>query len=85
LYALSVLIDDTPVPGYDTASTVGVRTHGLNRGQGVDRVTEEDRQMERPFKDGKEGEGIDARRLTYETGGNRKAQQPMGHRPAKRV
>ena len=40
LHNVSILIDDSTVPGHDTASTGGVRAQFLNLGQSVDCISE---------------------------------------------
>ena len=48
----------------------------------MDRVAEDDRMMELPFQDRQEREGIHARGLAHQAGGDREAEESMGDRPA---
>ena len=49
----------------------------------MDGIPKNDWPMEFPFEDGQKCEGIDARRLAEETGGDGQAKQSMSHWPAK--
>jgi hypothetical protein len=65
LHDVTTLIDDSPVPGHDTAPTAGMRAQFLNLGQGVNCVPEQDRAVKSPLKNSKERQGIDPRGLTH--------------------
>jgi hypothetical protein len=85
LHTLSCLIDDAPVPGYDTAPAAGVWAQCLDLGQSLDCIPEENRTMEFPFENGEKRECVDPRSLTRQTRSNRQTQQTMSYRPTKRV
>ena len=85
LNQVSILIEDSPVPGDDASPSAGLRLQRLDRGEGVDRITEDDRTMKLPFEDGQEREGVDARRLAHQAGGDGQTEQSMSHRPAEGV
>ena len=82
---LSILIEDSAVPGDDASSAVGVRLQCLYCRESVDRIAEDDRAMEFPFEDGQKRESVDARSLAHQAGGDRQTEKSMSHRPAERV
>ena len=82
---VTVLIEDSTMPGDDASSAVRVRLQRLDLRERVDRVPEDDRTMEFPFKDCEEGERVDARSLADQAGGDGQTEQAMGHRPAEGV
>jgi len=73
------------VPGHDASPAVGVRLQRLDPRESVDRIAEDDRALELPFEDGEKREGVDARSLAHQAGGDGKTKQSMGHWPPKRV
>jgi hypothetical protein len=73
------LVEDPSVPGHHTAPTVPARLEGFHSRDTVDGVTEEDRMMESPFEDPQEGERVQARSLAHQAGGDREAEESMGH------
>ena len=82
---VSILIENSSVPGDDASPTFGLGLQRLDGGQGVDRVPEDDRPMKLPFEDRQKCEGVDARRLAHQAGGDGQTEQSMSHRPAEGV
>ena len=66
----SVLVEDTALPGDDTAPTVGVGSECLDPGDGMNGVTEGDRMEEFPLENGEERDRIHTWCLADQTGGD---------------
>jgi hypothetical protein len=85
LNQVSILIQDFSVPGNNASSSFGLRLQRLDDGESMNRITEDDWPMKLPFEDCQESEGVDARSLAHQTGGDGQAEQPMSHGPAERI
>ena len=79
LNEVSILIQNSPVPGDDASSSLGLRLQRLDGREGVDRITENDRAMKLPFEDGQKRESIDARCLAHQSGGDGQTEQSVSH------
>jgi len=85
LYQVSILVENFSPPRDDPSPAFGLRLQRENGGYGVDRISENDWPMKLPFEDGQKCEGIDARCLAYQPGGDGQAKQSMSHRPAEGI
>ncbi len=82
---MAVLIEDLPVPGYDSAPAFSLGPQFLDLGKCMDRVTKEDRPVEFPVEDRQECQGIDAWRLTHQTRCDGKSKETVCHWPSEGV
>ena len=85
LNQVSILIENFSVPGDDASPSVGLGLQRHDGGEGVDRITENDWPMKLPFEDGQKREGVDARCLAHQAGGDGQTEQPMSHGPAEGI
>jgi hypothetical protein len=85
LNQVSMLIQDFSVPGDDASPSPGLRLQRKYCREGVDRIAEDNRSMKLPFEDAQEREGVDARRLAHESGGDGQTKQSMSHGSTERV
>jgi hypothetical protein len=82
---VSLVIEDPAIPGDDAPSRVAAAFQGLDAGNPVDRITEDNRAMEPPFQDRQERQGIDPWSLGEQARGDRQAQQSVRDRPSERA
>jgi hypothetical protein len=77
---VSVLIENSPVPGDDASASFGLWFERHYGRDGVNRITEDDGQMELPLENGQEREGVDPRRLADQASRDGQTEQPMRDR-----
>jgi hypothetical protein len=85
LSEMTVLIKDSTVPGDDASPALGLRLQRFDRGKCVDRIAENDWAVKFPLEDSQKCEGIDARRLADQSGGDRQTEQSMSNGPTEGI
>jgi hypothetical protein len=85
LNQVSILIQNFSVPCNDASPSSCLTLQRNNDRLGVDRVPKDDWSVEFPFEDCQERQGVDARSLAHEAGGDGQTKQSMSHRPAEGI
>jgi hypothetical protein len=85
LNQVSILIQNFSVPCNDASPSSCLSLQRNNDRLCVDRVAEGDWSVEFPFEDCQERQGVDARRLAHEAGGDGQTKQSVSHGPAEGI
>jgi hypothetical protein len=79
---VAILIQDSAMPGHDSAPALGLGFERLDPGKYVDRITEDDWPMKPPLEDREKRERIDGGCVADQARGNGETEQTVGHRLA---